>query len=217
MGLLAAAAFAPALAGCGSGPRQDVHEPTGTFKVDVLRASFPRQQHLAQQTELNIAVRNADHRTIPNIAVTIGSPDHPRGVSDTAAAAFGGTSQQTGLASTSRPIWILDPNPSTSNGPPSDFDPSAENTGPVNGQTAYTNTWALGPLAPGHTKTFTWRLTAVRPGSHTISYTIAAGLNGKARAVLRGGGAPHGRLTASINAQPAAGRLGPSGNVIAGG
>jgi len=205
-----------ALAGCGSGPRQDVHAPSGTFKIDIVRASFPPRQHLAQQTELNIAVRNADHLTIPDIAVTIGSPEHAPGVSDTAASAFGGSSQQTGLASSSRPIWILDPNPSTASGAPGDFNPSAENTGPVNGQTAYTNTWALGALAPGQTKTFTWRLTAVQPGSHTISYTIAPALNGKARAVLGGGAAPTGRLKVSVDGRPATGRLGPNGNVIPG-
>lgn len=214
LSLVAAVALAPAVAGCGSGPRQDANEASGTFSVEVVRASFPAHQHIAQQTELNIAVRNADNRTIPDIAVTIGSPEHAAGVSDTAAAAFGQASEQSGLASSSRPIWILDPNPSTASGAPGNFDPSAENTGPVNGQTANTNTWALGPLEPGRTRTFTWRVTAVRPGSHTISYTIAAGLNGKARAAFSGGRAPTGRLTVSISDRPAAGRLGPTGNVV---
>ena len=40
---LTAAAFA---AGCGGGERQDANEPSGTFKVDVVKASFTKKQRL---------------------------------------------------------------------------------------------------------------------------------------------------------------------------
>jgi hypothetical protein len=76
--------------------------------------------------------------------------------------------------------------------------------------TAYTNTWALGPLRRDQVKTFIWRVTAVKPGIHTIKYTVAAGLNGKAKARLPGGDVPTGSFQINIASGPAEGRLGPA-------
>src|SRR5690348_10147104 len=45
-------AVALVAAGCGSGTRQDASEPLGTFKVDVVKASFPAKQRLARQEQL---------------------------------------------------------------------------------------------------------------------------------------------------------------------
>jgi len=56
---------------------------------------------------------------------------------------------------------------------------------PAIGETAYVGTWALGPLKPGEQKTFRWDVTAVRAGPYEITYEVAAGLDGKAKA---GGG-----------------------------
>ena len=64
-------AFAPAVAACGSGARQDKNEPSGTWKVDVPSASFPGKQRLAQQSQLRIRVENLDSRAIPDLAVTV--------------------------------------------------------------------------------------------------------------------------------------------------
>ena len=41
---------------------------------------------------------------------------------------------------------------------------------PGGGQTAYVNTWALGPLAPGHTATFLWQVVPVKAGCHRVHY-----------------------------------------------
>jgi hypothetical protein len=231
--VLAALAAASGLTACG-GQRQDVNEPSGTFPIDIVQASWPLHQSLAQATTLTIGVRNAGSKTIPDIAMTIGSPDHPPGVSDTAAQAFGGDVTQPGLASPSRPIWIVNPNPippGANNGGP-DFSPAAENTGPVGGTTAYTNTWALGKLAPGETKLFAWHLTAVKAGTHTVTYVIEAGLNGKARAQLRSGGPltpctspltpaaasgptpPRGCFTVAVSSTPSPGKLNANGNPV---
>jgi len=111
------------------------------------------------------------------------------------AEAFAETSQQQGLANSSRPVWILD-------------------DGPRGGITAYTNTWALGPLKPGQTKTFVWHVTAIKSGVHSLQYTIAAGLNGNAKAQLAGGQVPAGSFTTSIANKPANATVGPNGNVI---
>ena len=71
--LIAASAAALAVAGCGGGQRQDADEPSGTFQVDVVRASFPVKQHLAQPERFVIAVRNTGDKTVPNVAVTVSS------------------------------------------------------------------------------------------------------------------------------------------------
>jgi hypothetical protein len=75
------------------------------------------------------------------------------------------------------------------------------NRGPAGGDTAYVGTSALGPLKPGATKTFEWDVTAVAAGRYSLKYAIAAGLDGKARAVLAGGGRPAGRFTGTISSK----------------
>lgn len=88
-----------------------------------------------------------------------------------------------GSADPERPIWIV-------------------NAGPYGGKTAYVNTWALGPLKPGESKSFTWSVTSTVAGTHTVSYRAAGGLNGNARAVAEGGGAPGGAVTVRITRRP---------------
>lgn len=180
-------------AGCGGGKRQDAGEPSGTFPVDVVKASFPTKQRLAEKSELRIAVRNAGDKAVPNVAVTVESDEANQTAT---AAAFAEASDQTGLADPSRPVWVLD-------------------AGPQNGITAYTNTWALGPLRPHGTKTFVWHVTAVKPGVHAIKYKVAAGLNGKAKAVLSGGNVePTGTFTINVSNKPADAKVGDGGQVI---
>lgn len=189
----APALLAAALAGCGGGDRQDSDEPSGTFPVNVIRATFPAQQRLAEKSELKITVRNAGDKTVPNLAVTVESdaPDQTA-----AATAFSEASQMQGLADPSRPVWVLD-------------------YGPKGGVTAYTNTWALGKLAPGRSKTFVWHVTAVKPGVHAIKYKVAAGLDGKAKAVVAGRNEqPAGAFTINISRKPANARVGENGQVI---
>ncbi len=173
---------AVALAGCGGGERQDADEPSGTFQVDVVRASFPTKQHLAQPERFVIAVRNTGDQAVPNVAVTVSS--------------FAERSEQAGLADPERAVWIIDSSPS-------------------GGQTAYTNTWALGRLPPGQTRRFVWRVTAVKAGTHTVKWQVAAGLNGKAKANLAGNRAPAGSVTVDVSAKPAQAHVDPkTGKVV---
>ena len=72
--------------------------------------------------------------------------------------------------------------------------PESREAAPEGGETAYVGTWALGPLKPGEQKTFRWEVTAVRAGPYEITYEVAAGLDGKAKAVGAGGEAPEGRI-----------------------
>ena len=79
------------------------------------------------------------------------------------------------------------------------------------------NTWALGPLAPGATRTFRWLVVPVKPGVHTVHYTVASGLAGKAKARLASGALVHGKFTAYIAPTPPARHVDPrTGQVVPG-
>ncbi len=109
-----------------------------------------------------------------------------------------------GLANASRPVWIIDRAPGPKGGPCPTLNANASPNGPYQNNysactggpggavTAYSNTWALGTLKPGQTATFAWNLTAVKSGTHVVNWQIAAGLNGKAKAVSAAGGAAQG-------------------------
>lgn len=187
-GTAVAVAAALTLVGCGGEP-QDKNEKAGTYNLEVTKASWPSTQSIAQQSKLVIAVRNADTKPVPNVAVTIhGDPKSP-------SSAFAANEQATGLADAARPLWIVD-------------------DGPRGGSTAFVNTWALGPLKPGQTKTFVWKLTAVQAGVHTVSYRVAAGLDGKAKAKIVGGGSPESSFTVRVASAPPQSEVGPGGEVI---
>ena len=88
------------------------------------------------------------------------------------------------------------------------------NTGPRGGDTAYVGTSALGPLKPGETKTFQWDVTAVVAGPYSLKYAVAAGLNGKARAVLAGGGTPTGEFKGRISSRAPQAKVADNGHSI---
>ncbi len=181
-----AAAGALLASGCGGGTRQDANEPKSNFRLDVVHASFAHVQSIARPATLLLAVHNSGTRTAPNVAVTIDSFEY--------------VSKFPELAANKRPIWIIDAGPG-------DIHHAAQSAvvSPAGGgQTAYVNTWALGPLAPGATRTFRWRVAPVKSGVHTVSYTVAAGLSGNARAVSATGGPVHGAFAVYISRCPPA-------------
>jgi hypothetical protein len=179
-----------ALAGCGGGERQDASEKAGDYKVEIVDAAFPEEQSIADATTMKISVRNADTKTLPNVAVTVATEP---GDSGGAPQAFSSDIADPNVADASRPIWIVD-------------------EGPKGGDTAYTNTWALGPLRAGETRDFLWKVTAVKPGDFTIDYSVSPGLNGKAKAAS--GGTTKGSFEVSISDEPPAARVGDHGEVI---
>src|SRR5215218_1492778 len=67
----ATVALAAGLAACGGGQRQDATVPSGNFAVQVTKAKFANHQKLADSNYLQLAIRNADTKTIPDLAVTI--------------------------------------------------------------------------------------------------------------------------------------------------
>jgi hypothetical protein len=167
------------VAGCGGGERQDANEPSGTFKVKVLKASFPPHQRLANQATMRVVVRNDSGKTIPNVAVTVTSDDDAKG-----GAGFTTRSTAPDLADATRRLWIVD-------------------QGPHGGDTAYVSTWALGPLAAGRTQTFEWHVTPVVAGTHTLRWHVAAGLNGKAVARTANGQDAAGTFRVRVASKPA--------------
>jgi hypothetical protein len=161
----------------------------------AVRSSFPAIQRLAQRTSFTVRVKNVGSRTIPNVAVTVLNPRY-----GSAAQAFGTLIPPSGqgqpiLASRSRPVWII-------NRAPGHCGYSCHNRGPGAAATAYSNTWALGRLAPGQSVSFRWRLTAVAAGSQTVEYQVAAALDGSGRAVLRNGAPARGRFHVRISPVP---------------
>ena len=180
----AAALVVLGAAACGGGASQGADEPSGPYRVAIVRSSFPVRQRVAAPTRLVIDVRNTGHKTVPDVAVTVD--------------AFSSASERTDLADAQRPVWIVDRPPEGST-------------------TAYTDTWALGPLAAGETKRFVWRLTPVQPGTHRLEYRVAAGLTGQAKAVLAGDRVPEREMTVRISTRPASVRVDPdTGAVVRG-
>jgi hypothetical protein len=110
--------------------------------------------------------------------------------------AFSARSERTDLADAQRPVWVIDRPPGGST-------------------TAYTNTWALGRVAPGATKTFEWKVTPVKAGSYKVAYRVAAGLDGKAKARLDGGDRPEGTFTVKVSKEPSQSHVDPeTGDVV---
>lgn len=207
---MAGLAAALALAGCGSGSRQDVNEPTGKFPVQVTSATFPSSQRLAQHTHLVISVRNAGTKTIPNVAVSICNTTcaYPAPVGEgTSVASFAQYLNMPGLASHSRPVWVVER-------PPGVCNYSCANGGLGSDVSADANTWQGGPLKPGATATFDWGLTTVASGHFVVAWEIAAGIYGKAKAVLPNGAAPQGTFAVNIAHAPAQSYVNDAGKVV---
>lgn len=191
--LAAAVAAALALAGCG-GSAQLSGEQAATYAVEVPQHSFPAHQSLAAPAELRLAVRNAGSHTIPDVAATIEMGGGPDG---TAVGAFGQNLSGAELASHSRPVWVVD-------------------AGPSDGDTAYANTWALGPVAPGATRTFVWRVVPVRAGSYTLRYRLTGSLTGRSQLRLANGDAPHGSFAVHVSGKAATVHVTPDGRIVSG-
>lgn len=184
------------LGACGGGERQDENEPEGNFKVEVVKAEFPSKQKLAKRSDLVITVKNAESgKSIPNIAVTVHG--------------FDVKLDNDQLADPKRPVFVI-------NGQPKEIGtfPESKEAGPEGGETAYVDTWALGPLKAGEQKTFRWSVTAVRPGPYRLRYRVAAGLDGKAKAVGVDGRAPAGLFLGTVKDEAPDTRIADDGKTV---
>jgi hypothetical protein len=182
--------------GCGggsSGDRQDKNEPSGKFPVEVQEATFPSDQKLAEGSVMKIVVRNAGNATIPIIAVTVQCEDSKDGQNGSFDRQITGSN----IADKNRPNFVVDtiPGPGRPKG--------NEQLDPLERSSAYVNTYQLGSLAPNATADFEWHVTAVHAGPFRVCYRVAAGLNGKAIAVQKGGKPLQDEFTGTVsNAAP---------------
>ena len=186
------AALTVALSGCGGAEAQDENEPEGSFRLEVVEASFPAQQRIADAIKMRITVRNPGSETVPHVAATVETEGRQPG---SGPVAFAQSSSDPRLADPNRPVWVLDQEPR-------------------GGTSAYANTWTLGSLRPGQTKTFEWQLTPVEPGSYQLSYRVAPGLDGKA--TLASGTRARGNFEVTISDEPVPARVSDSGEVVRG-
>jgi hypothetical protein len=192
LAVLAAAAAALALAGAGCGQdRQDADAPSGEFSLDVVDASFPAEQRIAEPSKLKLEVENTGSRAVPQLAVIVETAPAQDGA---APVAFGQAADDPTLASSARPIWIVD-------------------SGPEGGDSAYTNTWAVGPLGAGQSRTVEWDVTAARAGDYTVTWRLAPALEGD---VTLADGKTEGKFAVSISDEPVPARVGEDGEVVRG-
>ena len=207
--LILLSAFALSLSACGgSAEPQDANEPEGDFEVAVTQAKFPTEQRLAQTSDLILGVKNTGDEPLPELAITI-KTDSP-GNSETDSVAEGSFDirvDDPSLANPSRPVWILENKYPREVGTPPP-------TGLSGGFRAQTNTFGFGGLPPGETRDILWRVTPVKPGTYTLHYEVAAGLDGNARAVTGDGGDVKGEFVVTITDKPAQAGVDDNGNVV---
>jgi len=189
-GLLAVVA-----SGCGGGERQDANEAEASYEVTVVDAAFPERQRLAEESELAITVRNDADETIPNVAVTL--------------AGLNRKSDNPNVQDPTRPVFVIDGVPAKIGGYK-----EIKLAAPDGGQTSLVDTWALGKLKPGARKTFRWRLTAVYAGPFELSYAVAAGLGGNAKAVGPGDAQPRGSFKGTISSKAPISRIAADGTTV---
>ncbi len=214
------AILAALLSACGGGQRQDATEPAGSFPVEVTKARFPTHQRLAQASDLELAVRNVGDKTVPNLAITIYTGEKSQTqkadgsfnvrVNPTAASPDDPT-----LANPNRPVWILEQNFPKLLQPGMSLRDLAKAPS-AGAEAAQKDTFQFGPLAPGETKDMVWHVTAVREGTYTVHYEVAAGLEGKARAVTRDGGRVQGQFIVTISRKPPQTCVNAAGQVVQG-
>jgi len=218
--------LAAGVAACG-GTRQDANEPEGDFPVSIVSADFPSKQDLAQNTNLTLAVENSGDKEIPNLAITIFTSSNastesttsgttstgttpgteggaPTGDLPQAQGSFSVRSEQEGLAIPFRPVWILEEG----------FPKLEGQTASAGAEAAQTDTYAFGALPAHQTKRIVWNVTPVQAGTYTVHYRVAAGLEGKAKAVTADGSVPEGEFVVRISSAPPQTRVDDSGNVV---
>jgi hypothetical protein len=108
------------------------------------------------------------------------------------------------LAIPFRPVWILE----------AGYPKLQGATAPAGAEAAQTDTFSFGPLAPGETREMVWNVTPVQPGTYTVHYRVAAGLQGKAVAVTADGSVPEGQFVVQITDVPPQTRVDDSGRVV---
>ncbi|MGK2931689.1 MAG: hypothetical protein ACSLFD_02770 [Solirubrobacterales bacterium] len=189
------------LAGCGGDDEsgaQFANEPAGDYPVEVVSADFPARQTISETYDLELAVRNSGDETIPGMSVTIDLPG------EGSTLAFNYRDQQAGLARTQRPIWVLEEG----------YPKLAGTIGRGGTATANPRTFNFGAVEAGDTAKMIWKVVAVEPGAHRLSYRVSAGLSNDTKALDAAGEAPEGSLPSFISAKPILTKIDENGKVV---
>ena len=179
-------AVAALLGACGESS-SDSNEPAGTYKVDVVDASFPSEQRLGQTALMKLSIRNTGEETVPAVTVTVGIAGKD---GEDSSLPFGINDRQAGLANADRPVWVL----------AETYPRFVGSSDPGGASTSNRKTFALGELKPNRTASAVWKLSAVRAGDWKVDYRIGAGFGPQVKAENPSGGVPKGTLAASITA-----------------
>ena len=189
-----------------------MNEPSGNFQVRVAKAKFPSRQSLPENSDLELAIKNVGDETIPDLAVTIytigtkasGAVPTKAGVTATGSGqgSFNVRLDNPNLSEPNRPAWILANNYPKLLNPPSVTVKNVSEAPSAGASAAQTDTFQFGAVPAGETKDIVWRVTAVRPGTFTVHYEVAAGLQGKAKAVTADGSPVKGKFVVTITSKP---------------
>ena len=140
---------------------------------------------------MRLDVANTGDREVPDLAVTVETEPTTGGA---APVAFGTADDDPALAASARPVWVVD-------------------RGPAGGESAYVNTWTVGPLGSGRTRPVTWKLTAVRPGDYTVRWRLSPSLEGDAELA---DGTTSGEFRVRIDDAPVSATVDGDGEVVRG-
>jgi hypothetical protein len=204
----AAVAIAVGITACGGGERQDATEPSGNFAVQIVKAKFPNHQRLAEVSDLQLEIKNVGDDTVPNLAVTINTVAQgqrnlksPATSTGSGQGSFNIRVDEPNLASPFRPVWILEEHYPKLITP--DYTLKNLDKAPTAGATAaQTDTFQFGAVKPGESKDIDWRVSAVRAGTYTVHYEVAASLTGKSKAVTGDGSPVKGEFVVTISSKP---------------
>jgi hypothetical protein len=206
---IAAVALGAGLAACGGGERQDATVPSGSYPVQVTQARFANHQKLSETTYLQLGIRNAGSKTIPNLAVTIntveqGQPNvkSPAYSTGSGQGSFNVRIDDPHLSFPFRPVWILEEHYPTVLTPGQPLKGQLAKTPTSSAASAATDTFQFGEVKPNDSKDIAWRVTPVRTGTFTVRYEVSASLTGDARAVTPDGGPVKGEFAATISGNP---------------
>jgi hypothetical protein len=197
----AAVAAAALLAACGGGSSNDSNQPSGTYPVKVVSASFPSKQFVGQTALMKIAVKNTGEKTVPDLTVNVGIEGKE---GEGAQIPFAVHDPQVGLANADRPVWVLAARYPRLEG---------EST-PAGAETSSPQTYAFGEVKPGKTVETVFKLSAVRPGKYTVAYEVGAGLGAEVKAKTAGGTAPGGSFVATITTELAETEVNGAGEIV---
>lgn len=189
------------VAACGDEPSSDANEAEGTYRVQVIDASFPTEQQLGKTYLLKLRIRNTSKKTIPALTVSVSIKGKE---GQTSTLPFGIHDPQPELAQPDRPVWVLAEHYPKFNGDPE----------PGGAGTSNPKTFDFGALKAGKAANVVWKLSAVKTGKYTLLYGIDAGLSGKAKAETGGGVAPGGSFAVTISSAEYDTEVTDSGEVV---